>query len=172
MTRESWKDLFEAVGLLAVIASLVFVGMETRNSADQAAINTRAIEIASYQELTNNIISANLMQISDPELMGIVLKIESNPGALSDIERRKYVVWVISRLRHADMAFFQYERGVIDEKRLRSVLGPLEPMMTNPIARNLWEALQDNFVKSFRKFMSEFISEIPLREIQERQDTE
>jgi hypothetical protein len=49
MIRESWKGLVEAVGLLAVIASLVFVGIETRNSADQAAINTRAIEIASYQ---------------------------------------------------------------------------------------------------------------------------
>jgi len=112
------------------------------------------------------------MQIADPELMGIQLKVESNPDALSDIERRKYVVWVISRVRHADMAFFQYERGVIDENRLRSVLSPLQPMMTNPIARNLWEALQDNFVESFRDFMNEFISEIPLRESQERQDTE
>jgi hypothetical protein len=110
--------------------------------------------------------------IADPELIGIQLNVENSPDALSGIERRKYAVWVISRIRHADMAFFQYERGVIDENRLRSVLGPLQPMMANSIARNLWEAVQDNFVESFGRFMNEFISEIPLQEIPVRQDTE
>ena len=172
MTRESWKDLFEAVGLLAVIASLVFVGMETRNSADQAAINTRAIEIASYQELTNNIIAANLVLIGNSKLVALQLKVESNSDALSEIERRQYAVWVISRLRHADLAFFQFERGVIDESRMRSTLGPLQGTFRDQMSRDIWQAVQDNFVESFRVYMNEYISEIPLREVQARQDKE
>ena len=172
MTRDSWKDLFEAVGLFSVIGSLIFVGVETRNNADQAAINTRAIEIASYQELTNNIINSNLMQIGDPELLGITMKAAIDPDALSEIERRKYFVWVISRFRHADMAFFQFERGVIDENRMRSVFSPLVPVLQNPLARNMWESIQGNFVESFRKYMNEYISEIPLQEDQARQVSE
>jgi hypothetical protein len=54
MSRERWRDFLEAVGFLAIILSLVFVGLETRNSAKQTEINTQAMEIAAYQELMNN----------------------------------------------------------------------------------------------------------------------
>ncbi|NCF16110.1 MAG: hypothetical protein GWP62_12420 [Gammaproteobacteria bacterium] len=42
MKRENWKNLMEAVGGVAIVASLVFVGMETRNSTIQAELTTRA----------------------------------------------------------------------------------------------------------------------------------
>jgi hypothetical protein len=54
MSRERWRDFLEAVGFLAIILSLFFVGLETRNSAKQTEINTQAMEIAAYQELMNN----------------------------------------------------------------------------------------------------------------------
>ena len=162
MTRESWKDLFEAVGVVAVIASLVFVGMETRNNADQAAINTRAIEIASYQELINNIVAANLMMIGDTDIVDVQIRAANDPDSLSETERRKYGIWVLSGLRRADIAYFQYERGVIDEYRLKSVLGPLNTTFRNQLARNIWEQSQGNFVDSFRRYMNEHISLIPL----------
>jgi len=36
MQREHWKDLMEIIGGAVIIASLIFVGMETRNSAPQS----------------------------------------------------------------------------------------------------------------------------------------
>ena len=36
MNRTQRKNLLEAIGSLAIIASLVFVGADTRNSAEQA----------------------------------------------------------------------------------------------------------------------------------------
>lgn len=162
MTREGWKDLFEATGLLAVVGSLVFVGIETRNNATQAAINTRAIEIASYQELTNNIVSSNLMQVGDTDFLELTLKAARNPETLSEIERRRYRIWTVSRLRHADLAFFQFERGIIEEDRLKSALAPLQATFRTQIGREEWAYFRSNFVASFRSYIDEYIESVPL----------
>jgi hypothetical protein len=164
MTRESWKDIFEAVGLVAVIASLVFVGIETRNSANEAAISTRAMEIASYQELTNNIIATNLMVVGDGELTDLLERAARDPDLLTTGERARYRIWAISRFRHADLAFFQYERGVIDAGRLRSVLSPLQAIFRTQIGMEEWEYFQPNFVESFRNHINEYAQRIPRRE--------
>lgn len=44
----------EGTGFVAIVASLIFVGLETRHSAMQAELNTRALQIAAYQDLINN----------------------------------------------------------------------------------------------------------------------
>ena len=53
--REGWKDLMEGIGIVAIVASLIFVGIETRHSAIQAELNTRALQIAAYRDLIDNI---------------------------------------------------------------------------------------------------------------------
>lgn len=50
MTREQRKDWLEGIGVVAIIASLVLVGLETRNSTKQAVLTAETMEIAAYQE--------------------------------------------------------------------------------------------------------------------------
>jgi hypothetical protein len=50
MSRRQWKDLMEAVGFAAVVASLIFVGFETRSSTKQAALTAQALELSAYQQ--------------------------------------------------------------------------------------------------------------------------
>ena len=61
MTRQQWKDGIESVGIVAIIASLIFVGIETRNSTNQAILTTQALEISAYQELMTNIEEMNML---------------------------------------------------------------------------------------------------------------
>ena len=49
MELEQWKDLMEGIGFVAIVASLIFLGVETRNNAIQAELNTRALQIAARQ---------------------------------------------------------------------------------------------------------------------------
>jgi hypothetical protein len=65
MKREHWKDLMEVIGGIAIIASLIFVGMITCNSTLQAELNTRAIEITAYQDLIDNISDMNRLTIEN-----------------------------------------------------------------------------------------------------------
>ncbi len=128
MNRLQWKDLFEAIGFMAIIGSLYFVGVETQNSAKQTALNTQAIEIAAYQELIANISDMNAIGIGDEDAAAILLEMrDGDPG---DVDGHRLRAAFYMQFRHGDMAYFMYERGVIDEDRLRSTLRPLPLVIT------------------------------------------
>ena len=96
MNRKQWKGVAEAIGFLAIIASLVFVGIETRNSTKQSELNTQALEIAAYQALMSNIDNVNALSLESPAAAA-----------------------TMARIWDGDLAYFMYERGAIDEERLR-----------------------------------------------------
>ncbi len=128
MNRQQWKDVLEAIGFLAIIGSLYFVGVETQNSAKQTALNTQAVEIAGYQELIANISNINAIGIQNKDAAAILL--EMRDGDPDGVDRFRLQSAFYNQFRHGDMAYFMYERGVIDEDRLRSTLRPLPLVIT------------------------------------------
>jgi hypothetical protein len=156
MTREHWKDLIEVIGGFAIVASLIFVGLETRNNALQAELNTRAIEIAAYQDLIDNISQMNALTIENEYVANLMYKSLTNGEELTELERFRLSRAFFLRFRHGDMAYFQYERGAIDEERLRSVLKPLN--LSEPLVRDFWNRNQENFTREYREYLNALIS--------------
>lgn len=157
MNRTQWKDLLEGVGIVAIIASLLFLAIETRNSTRQAVLTTQALEISAYQELMNNIAELNRIVMQDAEVSAFLSKAFSTSEPLTDVEQFRLDRNLFDRFRHGDMAYFQYERGAIDEERLRSVLRVLR--LNNPRVQAFWEANKQNFVASYRAYINQLISE-------------
>jgi hypothetical protein len=157
MTREKWKDILEGVGFVAIIASLIFVGIETRNSTKQAVLTTQALEMSAYQELIDNILDMNMLIIQDPEVAALMEKAWDNSEQLTDLERFRFSRAAFQRLRHGDMAYFQYERGAIDEERLRSVLRVMN--LSDPRMQEFWSRAQDNFVPAYRNYINQLIEQ-------------
>jgi len=153
MNRQQWKDLLEGIGFLAIIASLIFVGIETRNGAQQTLLNTQAMEISAYQELTNNISEMNALAFQSEHAAEVMARIFDIPD--SD-EWMRFSVH-INRLRHGDMAFFMYEKGVIDEDRLLSTLRPLP--LQSAGGREFWETNKISFVKPYQDYIDQLIAE-------------
>ncbi len=157
MTRERWKDLLEGIGFAAIVASLIFVGIETRNSTKQAALTTQAIEISAYQDLIDNIHEMNVLTLQDPEVAAFMFKVFSTTDELNDLENFRFERAAFQRLRHGDMAFFHYQRGVIDEDRLRSALRIMR--LENPRIREFWERHQRNFIPSYRDYINNLLED-------------
>lgn len=157
MTREYLKDLLEGIGFIAIIASLVFVGIETRNSTKQAALNTQALEIAAYQELMDNIAEMNILVVQDPEVAALMRKVYDPSQELTELEQYRFSRAAFLRFRHGDIAFFQYQRGAIDEERSRSSLKVLN--LSNPRVRAFWEHVQINFVEAYRSYINQLLEE-------------
>lgn len=155
MQRQQWKDLFEAIGFLAIIGSLYFVGVETQNSAKQTALNTQAIEIAAYQELTANISDMNAIGIGNEGAAAITLKMRD--GDPEDIDGHQLRAALYMQFRHGDMAYFMYERGVIDEDRLRSTLRPLP--LAGPTGIEFWNRSKFVFVEPYQQYIDALITE-------------
>ena len=149
MTRERLKDLLEVTGFIAIIASLVFVGIESRNSTKQSMLNTQALEIAAYQALMSNIDDLNKLSLESPiaaDALAKVWSIGKSDAEQFQLDRVLYVLF-----RHGDLAFFMYERGAIDEDRLRSAIGPI-PLNTKA-GREFWETHKGVFTQDYRNFI-------------------
>ena len=155
MTREKWKDIFEGIGFAAIIASLIFVGIETQNSTKQATLTTQALEMTAYQDLIDNILDMNMAITQDPEFAALMYKVWNNSEQLTDLEEFRFGRAAYQRLRHGDMAYFQYERGAIDEDRLRSVLKVMN--LSNPRMKEFWTRNQGNFVPAYRTYVNRLI---------------
>jgi len=120
---QEYALIAEIVSALAVVAGLIFVGLEIRQSTDQAALNTRAIEVAAYQDLIGQIIDINRDVINDAELMDIVHRGQANEiDPFDQIESGRYNRYIIIITRHADLACFQYKQGLISAERMAAAL--------------------------------------------------
>jgi hypothetical protein len=100
VTREQRRDWLEGIGVVAIIASLVFVGFETRNSTRQAALTAQAMEISAYQELMDNIAELNILAVQDAEVATFLHKAFQTSEELSDVEQYRLVRNLFSRFRH------------------------------------------------------------------------
>ena len=155
MNREQRKDLLEVVGFLAIIGSLIFVGIETKNSSEQTEVNTRALEIAAYQELMSNISEANALSIMSDEAATVFATMRDWPE--SDLHVHRVTSALYQQFRHGDIAYFMYERGAIDEDRLRSSLRPIP--LYGETGRSFWEQYKGNFVKAYQQYIDMLLEE-------------
>ena len=151
INMERWRTWAEIIGILAVVASLIFVGIETRNSTKQAELTAQALEIASYQELISSIIELNHATLENPDVAALMYKAWRTDDELTDMENFRLSRAMFARLRHGDMAFFQYQRGAISEERLRSVLMPLS--LNHPRVIEFWNRSKGNFVQAYQDYI-------------------
>jgi hypothetical protein len=116
MKREQWKDLMEGIGFLAVVASLIFLGVESRNNAIQAELNTRALQIAANQDLIDNIAEMNILTISNPEVAALMYKAYRTSEELTELEkfRMSRAFWEDNEQNFAD-GYREYTSSSIKE---------------------------------------------------------
>ena len=60
---------------------------------------------------------------------------------------------VLLVLRHGDMAFYRYERGVLSEQRLESALAVLINNLCAPVFRKVWSTFGLFFVSAYRSYI-------------------
>lgn len=155
MNRQQLKDLLEGIGFVAIIGSLYFVGLETRNSTKSTELNTQALEIAAYQELINNISEMNALAVQSEEAARVMLRMRGRMP--SELEATRLLSAFFMEFRHGDIAYFMYERGAIDEDRLRSTLRPLP--LYGESGRAFWSRNKVNFVASYRQYVDRLLNE-------------
>ena len=149
---QRWALTAEVIGGIAIVISLIFVGYQVRQSTHQAALNRSALETATYQDLNQSISNLNLVLIQDPGLAELVDKWESDEK-MNRLEQTRVFLFLINVFRHGDMAFYQYQKGSIDEESLNSVLRITLGRLRIPRSRNAW----DRHKKAYRPDYAAYI---------------
>jgi len=98
MEREQRKEILEAIGFVALIASLIFVGIETRNSAEQAELANRALKNDSYQNVLSLMNEMQFILATDEEFHRLYTTGEKFPSELSEEEWSRFTQFEFPRM--------------------------------------------------------------------------
>jgi hypothetical protein len=137
MRNVTWKDIVEVVGIAAIVASLVFVGLQMRQA--------QSIAIAdSYQQQAVATLAKSELATMHSELVA-----KANRGeSLSDAETFALSEYVVARWQNA---YFTMRRASYLE---RPTNGPVRNfssfLCNNPGPREFWENQADSLVATSR----------------------
>ena len=141
----------------AVVLSLVFVGLEVRESARQTALNTQSLQAAAYQELVGRIMEMNVMAMTEADAVPVYLQ-DQPLNTLSSDERRQLRSLHTYRLRYGDLAFYQYELGMLSQDRFESAMRPLTDNVCNELFGQVWSSMKPNFVVGYGEYIESELS--------------
>jgi len=134
----------EVIGILGVIASLSFVGMEIRQ-------NTTAVRAATIQAVSDQAMELSLTIAADEDLAQLVARMtdELSLDGISIGEERRLRVLVAAGFRRMENLFLQVEAGILDDDALRRTsIG----FYRNTFARALWGRSRENYDPGFAVF--------------------
>jgi hypothetical protein len=153
--------LTQIASAAAVALSLVFVGLEVRESAQQTELNTQSLQVSTYQDLVAQLNGIQTLMLENPDLSRRVQeKYDYSWDDLSAAEQAEFRSLAFLLLRHGDLAFYQYELGMLTEDRLWSVFGSLRGILfCRPAFRAFWDSERDSFTEGYQQFISDRYSE-------------
>lgn len=141
------KSVLEAVSAAGVIASLVFVGLEVRQSAEA----TRA---ATVLQLKEGWAELNMVQMGNPEVIDALLL--ATQRGLDDIDPRSQLIvsaWGRTLMHNWSNAFYQYRAGTLDDEQWRALLRDMEGTSRFRVYWEVWDASGHIYDDSFRNLM-------------------
>ena len=133
MTRlrlSEWANIAEMVGAVAVVVSLLYVGI-------QINANTVEVRAASRQQLINRSFIATHNVATSPELAGVLTKVAEGTQ-LTAQELTQYSYFVRGMLYDIQEAYFLYSEGRLDEGYWQTRIAIFMAYMENPAARDVY----------------------------------
>jgi hypothetical protein len=139
----SWKDVVEIVGVIGVIASLIFVAFQIRQ-------NTRAIESSTIESILSHSYDAVVLTVENADLRAA--QVAACNGALTGDQREQLIAYYRALLRLQLNRFFQVQLGILDEETALALGGRATPYR-RPIFAELWQETKDDYSADFQDFV-------------------
>jgi hypothetical protein len=149
MTWDAWAAIGQLIGAIAVVASLIFLGIQIRQSV-------KASKATAFQGLVTSIIDVNMKHIENPEILGVIDR-AGKGETLSPEEHRLYVTLVLSAARLAQSAHYQSELGLLDESKLESVVYNLVRHLKSDTGQAVWADFANRSDPRFRAYIESLI---------------
>jgi hypothetical protein len=146
MKIERWRTLFEVVGLLAVVSSIIFLSLEVRQ-------NTQAMQAAGIQDATNVARQQLLLLVGDSEAHRIEMLGHANPDQLTPEELRRYRYLIRSFWLGMQGLFRQWQLGVLPDAEWNVMSGVVCREMATAGVRSGWPSQRDTLIPEFVAFV-------------------
>ena len=143
-----WRETAEVLGVIGVIATLIFVALEIRQ-------NTSAVRSATVQAISEQSFDVNMRLAEEPDLLVLMRKAD-NQEPLTDSERdRLFTLWN-AILRLNQNRFQQFRLGVLDDTTIFEVGGRNSSYQGSSFTE-YWAATKQNHSVEFQRFVEDCV---------------
>jgi hypothetical protein len=150
MTLEQYAYLAEIIGVIVVVATLMYLAIQVRQGAELLRSESRQAQVSNDQ-------AGVYKFIENPEL-GRILSTSETP---SFEEKTKLQFWVVAQMRAREHEWLQYRNGALDEDTWLSYRGVIYFVLGTARSRDLWELCSPYFNTSFVEMVSEMVESVP-----------
>ena len=144
-------NVAEVVGAVAIVVSLIYVGVQVNDS-------TRAVRSATATE-TSAAISAWYAAVgSDSEATRILLHTMNDPESVSREEALQFVYMIHGLMTQYQTAYYLSEEQTLDVQLRESLVNTITGVREQPGFLMYWGQRRDLFDPEFREFMDDLVT--------------
>ena len=164
MTFQDLGDIGEFVGAIGVVASLIYLALQIRQSSRQISENTNSV-LGSVESQDARASSDFLQALADDPALGRVWRLgHSEPSKLSNDESTQFVMLMGSAFYRLAGSFAQYRRGLLSEDSWEPYDRLISRYLDSPAVMEWWTRGDVPFAKSFIAYVDARIPSSATRE--------
>jgi len=143
VTLEQLAYLAQIVGVLLIIASLVYVGVQVRQNTNAQLTASRQATLAAHVEL----LAKSMDYPEATEALG------------SSADEIRFNSWLVMYLRVTEFAWYQYQNGTLDRTSWESYMAPTAAVFAAERARRVWDSNVIRLDPGFRALIDQQLSD-------------
>ncbi len=109
MKLSEWASVAEITSAFAVVASLVYVGV-------QVSQNTIAVTQSTHQAMTDYNREQSALIVTDATLREVIMRGEEDVASLTPDEHRQFYEFTTHLFTNWESSFINYENGLVEEQ--------------------------------------------------------
>lgn len=152
---QKWALTSEIVAAVAVVISLIYVGVGVRQ-------NTAAIQVANHQAIVAMDMNKNNW-LRDPAFAAIHLNATLGMDKLSPIEVVQYMTFVADTVNAWEFAFITYNKGAIADTIWSGWEGYYLSQLETEAFHTFWENQGESFSPDFERYVTSVLAEFDAR---------
>jgi hypothetical protein len=146
LKKISWKNIFEGIGVTAIVASLILVAMELRQNTDVAQAN------ALFQ-LSAALDDSYRRRAQDPKLAQLIKDGHNDKDSLTELEREQFASWLRADINHLEAIWTYYDLGLMSERNFDGFEASICSRLMTRGGRRYWQSEAQYFNSSLGEFI-------------------
>jgi hypothetical protein len=152
MLLEQLAYLADIVGVVLVIASLIYLGRQLRQTTDAMRLNAAGSYVNLQERLCGEV--ANNRELAEYWRKGA-----SEFGSLDDVDKQRLVLFEWRALTSWSQLFELRRDGLMPDSQWKELVWAIENFSKRQSAREAWRIFKGAFEKPFQDFVSPYMEQ-------------
>ncbi len=155
MTLETVYYLSQIIAVAAVLASLIFVGIQIRQNTEQAKDANRLARAQMHQQIADGFTQSMLLiiQMEDTTIENLFLT--ANTDGASSAELQKFSAVMLGLFKHLENVFYQNKQGFVADEYWQSTCNYISLLIGREGSRQWWAKRKAVFAPEFTSFVDQ-----------------